>query len=125
MSGRVTSKVYLIYGIRCKSNGRIYIGRTTNLKCRLKCHFDQLKLNKHKNELLQNDFNEQGINNFEVYILEDDIPIQDRNKEYDYMHKYNTYDKKYGYNYNDKTNIPRLTLEIKKEMPPNLYEMQN
>lgn len=95
------SKTYSIYAIRCKSNNKLYIGRTTNLKQRVNNHFDNLKGNSHKILDLQEDFNKYGIDNFEVYLLEENIDYTERKKEYDYMREYNTFSKEYGYNQGD------------------------
>jgi len=47
-----------IYQIRNTKNGRRYIGQTNQLAHRRSCHRYELKHNKHKNELLQQDYND-------------------------------------------------------------------
>ena len=116
------SKTYSVYAIICKVNKKIYIGRTTNIKQRINNHFDNLKGNNHKILDLQEDFNKYGIDNFEVYLLEEDIDYTDRKKEYDYMREYNTFDKKYGYNQGDLKSSQKREIEIIKKKPINFYK---
>lgn len=116
------SKTYSIYAIRCKPNNKLYIGRTTNLKQRVNNHFDNLKGNSHKILDLQEDFNKYGIDNFEVYLLEENIDYTERKKEYDYMREYNTFSKKYGYNQGDLKSSQKKEIKIIKELPINVYK---
>ena len=97
-----SNKLHTIYALRCKSNGKLYIGRTTKLDERIKIHFQELKSGRHTNKLLLEDYKKYGRDNFEVYVLEKDIPYSERYKEYEYMRSYNTFDKKYGYNNGDR-----------------------
>ena len=55
---------YCIYIIKCIKNGKVYIGSTNNFKRRLSEHKSCLKLNKHSNKFLQDDYNKYGINCF-------------------------------------------------------------
>jgi group I intron endonuclease len=76
-----------IYAIRSKANEKIYIGKSKNIAKRWPYHRKDLKLNKHKNRYLQNDWNAFGEDNFEVLTIEE-CSIDDlRNKE-DYWIKY-------------------------------------
>lgn len=98
-----------VYGIRCKETGRIYIGSTCDLDTRVKNHFRNLK-GGHKNitsnkreskrqHPFQTDFNAFGIESFEVFILEQDVPkyMRDEREEY-WIGKYHSTNPKYGYN---------------------------
>lgn len=116
---------YSIYAIRCTENGKIYIGRTTNLEKRITQHFQELKSGRHSNKVMTEDYKKYGKDKFEVYLLETNISYQERGKEYEYMKKYNTYDRKYGYNFNDKSKYPKKKIEIIKGLPENLYEKEN
>jgi group I intron endonuclease len=51
------------------TNGDIYIGRSIDIKRRIKRHRDQLKNNKHCNRFLQNVYNKHG--DFEYRVLEE------------------------------------------------------
>lgn len=117
-----SQKLHTIYAIRCKENGKLYIGRTTRLEERIKIHFTELRNGRHKIKTLQDDFKKYGAENFEVYVLEENIPYSERMKEYEYMRKYNSFDEKFGYNNGDrrKGNIKKVNYIY--ELPPNNYE---
>jgi group I intron endonuclease len=117
-----------VYGIRCKETNRIYIGSTCNLEKRLKDHFRVLKggfkkitSHKHKpnrNHPFQTDFNDFGMESFEVFILEQDIPkyMRDEREEY-WIDKYHSTDAKYGYNLYRHCNNSRICRETKFPIP--------
>lgn len=63
-----------IYGIICKENKKMYIGRSTNLIYRLCQHVGAL-LNEHSSNIeLQDDFNNYGITAFDFQILRECEP---------------------------------------------------
>lgn len=96
-----------IYAIRCKENGRMYIGCTTNLKKRISKHYSQLK-SKSKTKVsdgnvglseFQLDFEKYGEDAFEVYLIKDGVSDDcKRVEEGRYIDKYKTTDPRYGYN---------------------------
>jgi group I intron endonuclease len=57
-----------IYRIINLSNGRVYIGSTNNFVKRKNEHLSRLRLNRHGNTFLQNDFNKCG--GFESFVFE-------------------------------------------------------
>lgn len=59
----------VIYGIRCKVNNKIYIGKAKNYFIRLGQHIDSLIKNKHHCKLLQEDFDLYGTDNFQFLII--------------------------------------------------------
>jgi group I intron endonuclease len=63
-----------LYKIENKITGRIYIGATCDFNTRKREHLRELRKNKHKNPLMQNDFNKYGIDSFmfEVILESDD-----------------------------------------------------
>lgn len=94
------------YAIQNKKNLKMYIGLTKNLQKRISQHLCLLKRGKHKSQLFQKEFNESGLENFQVFILEKNLPWDKAYKiELDYMVKYKTYDEKYGYNTNERIKI--------------------
>ena len=115
-------KKFTIYAIRCKKNGKLYIGRTTRLDNRIKSHFCELKTERHNNKLLVEDYKRFGRENFEVYVLEENVPYSKRGKEYEYMRKYNSFDKEFGYNKGDIKKKEVSKIEYIYELPPNLYK---
>lgn len=65
-------KKYGIYGIRNKTNGKIYVGKTMqSFGDRWDCHKSQLKGGYHDNPYLQNSWNKYGEDNFEFIIIHD------------------------------------------------------
>ena len=109
---------YTIYAIRCKTNGRMYIGRTRQLlEERVKAHLTLLRAGKHTNKLMQEDYKKYGEDNFQCYELETGLTFEDRNKECFYMDKYKTCNSKYGYNTRDNHSRAKGTIEIIKGLP--------
>lgn len=95
-----------IYLLKCISNGKCYVGRTTKPRFRKKLHINNLKANRHINKLMQEDFNKYGENHFVFEIVEERASGDKHNhrnptREQEWMIKLKTYDKRFGYNYND------------------------
>lgn len=59
-----------IYKIANKINGKIYIGKSLDVKERKYSHFYKLRKNEHGNQYLQVSFNKYGEENFEFSIIE-------------------------------------------------------
>ena len=81
-------------------DGRKYIGSTKDWSNRKNTHKNQFKDLNNKQELYVN-MRELGWDNFEWNILDQfqEITLKDlRNKESEYIHKYNTLNPKYGFN---------------------------
>lgn len=56
-----------IYALRCRENGRSYIGRTgSSLQERFKKHVYKLNHNIHDSKLMQSDYNKYGKSSFEM-----------------------------------------------------------
>ena len=103
------NKPVCIYAIRCKETGRIYIGSTCDLETRLKNHFRTLKdgckritsYKRKSNEKhpFQVDFDNFGMESFEAFIIEQNIPkfLRDEREEY-WIDRYNSANSQYGYN---------------------------
>jgi group I intron endonuclease len=120
--------VVCVYGIRCKATGRIYIGSTCELEVRLKHHFKNLKDNSkkitsHKREPkrehpFQADFNQFGIESFEVFILEENVPrkIRDVREEY-WIDVYHATDPNYGYNLHKNCRQGRFSKKAEFQVP--------
>lgn len=87
-----------IYYIKNKTNNKIYIGQSVDVFGRMCHHKSDLKNNRHKNSYLQNSWNKYGEHNFEFIFLEE-CKIDDLDKlEKQYIQKYNSTDRQYGYN---------------------------
>jgi predicted GIY-YIG superfamily endonuclease len=59
-----------IYQLKSKTNGKIYIGSSRNIKGRIYEHLNQLKKLKHDNKYLQNHINKYGIDDLEISVVE-------------------------------------------------------
>lgn len=59
-----------IYKIINNINGKSYIGSSRNICNRLRCHYYELRNNKHCNKRLQNSWNKYGEENFEFQLVE-------------------------------------------------------
>jgi len=67
----------IIYQIKNKVSGKIYIGSTKNLRGRWNTHRSELRNNKHSNTHLQNAFNKYGADSFEFTIIEEVSDTED------------------------------------------------
>jgi group I intron endonuclease len=87
-----------IYKILNKTNNKVYIGSSVNLKNREYKHFWMLKKNIHDNKFLQKSFNRDGLENFVFEVLENcDLNLLiDRENHYINDYKSNNYN--FGYN---------------------------
>lgn len=61
-------KINGIYTITCIENGKVYVGRSSNIKARWKRHEYALRDGNHWNQELQNNYNEYGKEAF-IYTL--------------------------------------------------------
>lgn len=90
-----------IYKLVCLSNKKVYIGSSLNIDFRIKQHFKCLKGNYHINKHLQFSWNKYGEENFLSFVEEDltenklDSLVE---KEFEYMQKYSSLDKNFGFN---------------------------
>ena len=100
---------YIVYAIRNKTTGRVYVGCTTDVERRAYQHFQQLKGHRkgkssnvyhlRSGDLWQEDYDKYGISDFEVYVLEKDIQYSERRKRERYwIRYYKATDERYGYN---------------------------
>jgi hypothetical protein len=90
-----------IYKIVCHINKRVYIGLSQDCNERLSQHKTQLINNKHSNNLLQEDFNKYGINNFSFNVIYEADTDESLNElEMKFVKDYKSNLKKYGYNMN-------------------------
>lgn len=90
-----------IYAIQHNVTKRIYIGSSKNVNQRYLNHIYILRAGKHHVEDLQRDFLEHG-EDFSLFILDEINTWEERVKEYEWMRKYNTFERGIGYNYMDR-----------------------
>jgi len=90
-----------IYVIKNKINNKIYVGKSVNIYRRIKAHITALntKHKKNENAHLINSWHKHGKINFTYEIIcECDINLL-KEKELFYIRKYNSTDRKKGYNF--------------------------
>lgn len=102
-----------VYAIQHNITKKIYIGSSCNVESRYMNHIYSLRNGKHRVEDMQKDFDEYG-ENYSLFVLDEINNFEERTKEYDWMKKYNTYDRDTGYNYSDRT---KKILQINTEIP--------
>lgn len=93
----------VVYAIRCKENGKVYIGCTSRIFERIDRHFSDLRLGrkmlKGKPDSFQLDYNRFGECVFEVYIIESGVKWDDRaERENHWIDYYDATNPAYGYN---------------------------
>lgn len=86
-----------IYSIRCKKNGRIYIGESENIEIRWCQHKTNLRYHTHHSKLLQEDYDKYGLDAFVWSVLCECKNIKERKSiEKNYINALGTI--RYGYN---------------------------
>lgn len=92
---KLTEKKCGIYGIKCVVNGKVYIGRSEDIRTRWRSHKNDLKSDRHINKQLQKDWNEFGEDSFEFKVI--DTPEGSLYKlEKKYIAMYRRIDKSYN-----------------------------
>lgn len=94
---KLPSKVYAIQHLITK---KTYIGRSAEPENRYLSHLYALRRGAHPVEDLQADFNKYG-EHLAFTILDNIQNFDEREKEFQWMEKLRTYDRRYGYNYKD------------------------
>lgn len=119
-----------IYALRCKANGKVYIGQTGDVWRRVQAHFQEIgRVNRwikdHPNQgfgigwySYSDDAVKYGKDGFEIWILEENIPPEKAaDREAHFINLYSSDDPDYGYN-KTKAKHPRI-IEAKYGLPPN------
>lgn len=104
-----------VYAIQHNITKKIYIGSSINPETRYKTHMYSLRHDKHPVREMQNDFNKYG-EDYSVYILDTINDYSEKDKEYEWMERYQTRDRKKGYNYND-VQYKRFVVPLKSGKP--------
>ena len=113
----------VIYAIRCKENGRVYIGCTANFEARAKSHLSQLRNGEKRREQgtsrFQDDYDQFGEDSFEFYILEENIPwAQRKAREVYWIEVYDAMNEEFGYNARHNSNKRAKGPNVVAGMPP-------
>lgn len=112
-------KASAIYALRCKTTGKVYIGRSQNPHERMKQHLQHLKRgdNHYGTASFKEDFDKYGAADFEGYILETGvIPAKFREREAFWIAEYQATNPAYGYNKD--TMVASLVMRITNGLPP-------
>jgi hypothetical protein len=104
-----------VYAIQCGSNGKMYIGSTTNWKRRRSQHLYLLRRGEHPVEDLQKDFSENP-ETFTFSVLNIVMNRESPGSEFAYQLRYKTLFRSCGYNYKD----PSARWSTSRHKPPEL-----
>jgi group I intron endonuclease len=85
-----------IYALRHKQKAKVYIGKSIDIRKRINSHVYALERKEHTNKDLQKDWDECGIEGFELKILEKCSMFDLQEKEQFYIDKFDSINK--GYN---------------------------
>ena len=88
--------MYVVYCIKNKVTGRIYIGSTCNLNRRKSEHLKDLRHNKHYSLPMQEDYNKYGEQSFTISVIEECTKETQYEREQYYLDLYKPYEN--GYN---------------------------
>lgn len=86
-----------IYSIVCLTNGRVYIGQSSNIRRRIQKHLSDLNRNEHSNPMLQSCWNHDGSSSFSFKIIEL-VKGELNHIELHYIEKYQSWANKRGFN---------------------------
>ena len=89
-----------VYAIRHNKTNRVYVGSSSRVDIRFKEHMTALRNGRHSVEDMQADFDKYG-EDYSFTVVDEIATYEERQKEYDWMKKYHSYDKQFGYNYKD------------------------
>ena len=101
----------MVYAIQHNVTKRMYIGSSREPETRCNAHLYSLRNGNHPVELMQSDYDNHG-ENYSFFLLDEITDYFEKAKEREWMCKYKTYDKNYGYNYNDPMFSRRKNREI-------------
>lgn len=90
-----------IYEIKCKIDGKTYIGQAVDISKRIRKHLNNLRNGRHWNLHLQRAFTKYGENNFEFNVLCECERENLNDNEKLFISKFNSSDERYGFNKND------------------------
>lgn len=107
-----------VYAIRHNVTNRVYIGSSCHIDKRFAEHITALRGHRHPVEDMQADFDRYG-DDFSLTVLDHIGTEADKNKEYEWMKKNQSYIRGIGYNYNDRK---WLGIDTEEEEPIVGYE---
>jgi group I intron endonuclease len=106
-----------IYAIRNKVNNKLYIGQSSSITERWKTHKYMLKNDKHHNIRMQQDFNDNGIENFEFFTVELCSKEKFDERESYWIGHYKSNFPEYGYNKDSGgSKNKKVNIEVRKSL---------
>lgn len=100
-----------IYKITCIPTQKIYIGQSRNIYKRWYQHIYTLNAKQHRNSYLQRAWNKYGQDNFNFEVIDKCYVSELDDKEKYYIEKFNSMDRKYGFNLDSGGQHPKLSNE--------------
>ena len=111
-----------VYAIGNKVTKRFYIGSTNCTKqYRPKRHMMELKANRHQVEQMQEDYNQYGEDSFFVCYLGEFFGDELKRMEIFMMQVMRTKDRRFGYNYKDKTGTSKQAVRDRWRSSPKMW----
>lgn len=114
-----------VYAIRCRENGKIYIGSAADVKKRFQNHISQLRCGAKgrqrtvQSKNMQSDFDKYGVDAFELYVIEKNIKYSDSYaKESYYINMYDACNPENGYNSTGSKSFLKSKIRIIEGLPP-------
>lgn len=104
----ITKSVYIIKNL---ITGRIYVGSSSNPSWRYKVHMKTLKGNRHKVEDMQADYDKFGADSFHMMIYGEFSDTRAQQQEIFISQVMRSKDRRFGYNYKDKTGTSKVMAE--------------
>lgn len=124
---KLESRLYSVYAVRCKVNGKIYVGCTSDVRCRIRSHFQQLQRGQKRScgthsggAAWQRDYDTFGESAFEYYVLQDQISYADKaNAEAYWIARLHAKEEEHGYNAQNVILMP-IPIPLVEGLPPEL-----
>lgn len=111
-----------VYMITNTITKRTYVGRSCNVRWRLKQHLDSLKGGYHQKALMQEDSYTFGYESFECKILGPYDKHEAGRMEVFMMKILRTQDKRFGYNYGDRSGNSPNAIKDRWRTPPRAWQ---
>lgn len=114
--------MFHVYMITNTITGRTYVGRSSNVRWRLKHHLDSLKGGYHYKTLMQEDSYTFGYESFECKIIGPYDEHEAGRMEIFMMKILRTQDPQFGYNYGDRSGSSKFAIKDRWRTPPHAWQ---
>lgn len=89
-----------VYVIRHNKTDRIYVGSSSQVDLRIRSHLENLRRGRHPVEDMQSDYDSYG-DDYTISVVDEIEQYHEREKEYQWMKRYRSFERGIGYNYKD------------------------